>query len=124
MRVKDAVGRFGEDVAVEFLRRAGVVVLERNWRCPEGEIDIVGHDGAELVIVEVKTRSSGSYGSPAEAVDHAKAARLRRLAIRWIEAHRGDPAVPEWSSVRIDVIAVVRSRRGGGPQIDHFVGAV
>jgi len=122
MRAKDAIGRFGEDVAVRFLTDAGLTVLERNWRCPFGEIDIVAHEGQELVVVEVKTRSSAAFGSPAEAVDRAKAARLRRLAVAWIDAHRGDPAVPPWTAVRIDVVAVVRDRRG--LLVDHFPGAV
>ena len=58
----------------------GLTVLERNWRCREGELDIVARDGTELVFVEVKTRSSLAFGSPAEAVDRRKAARIRQLA--------------------------------------------
>ena len=123
MRVSDAIGRFGEDVAVRLLTDAGLTILTRNWRCPEGELDIVAREGTELVVVEVKTRSGTGFGTPAEAVDHAKAARLRRLAIRWIDAHRADPAIPAWSTVRIDVVSVVRARRGG-VQVEHIVGAL
>jgi putative endonuclease len=123
MRVNDAVGRFGENTAADFLRDAGLRVIERNWRCRQGEIDIVALDGQALVIVEVKTRTSSQFGSPAEAVDHAKAARLRRLAIRWIETHRDDPQIEGWVSVRIDVVAV--TQEPGRPlAIDHLIGAV
>ncbi len=64
MRAKDAVGRYGEEVAARFLLDAGLTVLERNWRCRGGELDIVATDGSALVFVEVKTRSSARFGSP------------------------------------------------------------
>ena len=76
MRAKDAVGRYGEDVAARHLTEAGLVVLERNWRCREGEIDIVARDGDVLVVCEVKTRRSTTYGTPARGRDtDRKAAR-------------------------------------------------
>ena len=103
-RVKGAVGRFGEQLAVRHLEAAGLRILDRNWRCAEGEIDIVAADGDTLVVCEVKTRSGTGFGDPAEAVVGAKAARLRRLALRWLAArgarlagsplrrgHRGPP---------------------------------
>ena len=62
MRAKDAWGRYGEDVASRYLAEAGLVVLERNWRCPAGEIDIVARDGAALVVCEVKTRRDDAFG--------------------------------------------------------------
>ncbi len=68
MRVKDAVGRFGEQLAGDYLAEACLTILERNWRCPEGEIDIIALDGSVLVVVEVKTRSTTAFGEPAEAV--------------------------------------------------------
>jgi putative endonuclease len=84
MRVKDAVGRFGEQLAVQHLEAAGMQVLARNWRCREGELDVVARDGPTLVFVEVKTRSRLGFGAPAEAVDRAKSARIRQLALRWL----------------------------------------
>ena len=75
MRVKDAVGRFGEQLAAERLTADGLLVLARNWRCPDGELDIVAAEDDVLVFVEVKTRSTLSYGDPAEAVNRAKAGR-------------------------------------------------
>ncbi|WP_449385400.1 YraN family protein [Cellulomonas soli] len=118
MRAKDAVGRYGEDVAAAHVLRAGWQVLDRNWRCREGELDLVGLDGDELVAVEVKTRRSTAYGHPAEAVTAHKLARVRRLAARWLAEHDVRPA-----SVRVDVIAVLLPRAGAA-QVDHLVGVV
>ena len=111
MRVKDAVGRFGEQIAADHLEAAGLTIVERNWRCREGELDIVASEGSELVIVEVKTRSTAAFGLPAEAVDRAKCCRIRRLAVQWIADHRDSTG--SWSAVRFDVVSVLR--RSGGP---------
>src|SRR5215468_3584170 len=84
-RAKDAVGGYGERVAVAYLIARGLILLDRNWRCPLGEIDIVMRDrGDVLVFVEVKARRSDRFGTPAEAVGHAKVRRLRRLAAAWL----------------------------------------
>ena len=107
MRAKDAVGQYGERVAERYLIEAGLVVLERNWRCPLGEIDIVARDGDCLVVCEVKTRSSAAFGHPLEAVSAAKAARLRRLALAWVEARGVRP-----TRIRIDLVAVLRAPHG------------
>lgn len=125
VRTKDAVGRFGEQLASEQLTAAGMQVLERNWRCRDGEIDLVVLDGAVLAFVEVKTRSSTRFGDPAEAVTPAKAARLRRLAIRWLAAQRdtGDPL--PWTEIRFDVVSIVRPAGGGSgvPTVRHLKAA-
>lgn len=121
MRVKDAVGRFGEDAAARHLRTQGFQVLQRNWRCALGELDIIAVQGDTLVFVEVKTRSSTAYGLPAEAVTAAKAARLRRLAAQWIVENRDEAG---WQELRIDVISVLRHPDGSGVEIDHVRGAV
>lgn len=113
MRASDAVGQYGERVAVAHLEQAGMVVLARNWRCPLGELDVVAMDGPCLVAVEVKTRRSLAYGHPAEAVTRAKAARLRRLVAQWLADH--DVRV---ESVRIDVVAILRPRSGPA-LVDH-----
>jgi putative endonuclease len=104
MRVKDALGRFGEDVAARYLADAGFEILERNWRCRDGEIDIVARDGPALVFCEVKTRSGTGFGLPADAVGRAKVARLRRLAARWLAERR-----PDHADLRFDVVSVQRS---------------
>lgn len=107
MRVKDALGRFGEDVAARHLGESGLEILERNWRCRRGEIDIVARDGDVLVFCEVKTRSGRAFGSPAEAVAGAKARRVRALASCWLAEH----AHP-YAELRFDVVGVVRDRDG------------
>jgi putative endonuclease len=118
MRVKDAVGRFGEQLAANRVMAEGLVVLDRNWRCADGEIDLVAVEGDVLVFVEVKTRSSLAFGDPAESVNARKSARLRRLALRWLAEH------PErhWPEVRFDVVAVVRCAPGA-PTVRHIRGA-
>ena len=109
-----AVGRYGEDVAARYLTERGMVVLERNWRCSEGEIDIVARDGDTLVICEVKTRSSLAYGHPSEAVSPRKLRRLRALASSWLVA-RGVHA----PQVRIDVVSVMASSVGAA-EVEHL----
>lgn len=116
VRVKDAVGAYGERVAVAHLVSAGMVILDRNWRCPTGEIDIVARDGDVLVFCEVKTRTSNAFGSPLEAVTRRKAARLRRLAAAWM--YQRSLGVPE---VRIDLVGILRPPRGPA-QVDHVRG--
>ena len=96
------LGRRGEQLAVDHLEARGMAVLERNWRCRLGEIDIVARDGGDLVFIEVKTRSNGDYGHPFEAITPVKLARLRRLAIAWCEASEASAA-----RIRIDAVAVL-----------------
>lgn len=118
MRAKDALGRYGEDVAARHLAASGLVLLARNWRCPEGEIDIVARDGDVLVVCEVKTRRDISHGTPVEAVTPKKAERLRVLAVRWMAAHAARPR-----AVRFDVVAVLAAGRGPAV-VDHRRGVI
>jgi putative endonuclease len=113
-----ALGRYGERVAEQHLTRAGMAVLDRNWRCPEGEIDLVLWDDGALVVCEVKTRSGATGGTPHEAITDAKLDRLRRLGERW-QADRGLHA----SDLRLDLVAVLRPRRGAAV-VDHVRGLV
>ena len=114
MAAKDTVGRYGEDVAARHLTAQGLVVLQRNWRCELGEIDILARDGDCLVVCEVKTRRSQAYGSALEAVTPRKVARLRQLAARWLAESGMHPPM-----VRIDVIAV-RRPLAGPAQVEHL----
>jgi putative endonuclease len=107
VNAKDALGRRGEQLAAQYLERAGFRILDRNWRCAEGEIDIVAAERRVLVVCEVKTRSGVGYGSPLDAITRAKRSRLRRLAIRWLVAHG-----VLFDEVRIDVIGLLRDRSG------------
>ena len=107
MNPKDALGQHGEQLAAGFLTEAGLTVLGRNWRCREGEIDIVALDGQTLVICEVKTRSSGRYGTPLEAISARKRVRLRKLAVSWVQAHG-----LFYEEIRIDVVGVLKAAPG------------
>jgi putative endonuclease len=111
-----ALGAYGELLAARFLTRQGMVLLDHNWRCPHGEIDLVLRDGRTLVICEVKTRSSNDYGTPHEAIDRRKVDRLRRLAASWLRAHTVHP-----DDIRLDLVAVLQPR-SGEPEIDHVRG--
>ena len=101
------LGAKGEDLAVAWYTRRGYEVLGRNWRCRDGELDLVVSRDRCVVFCEVKTRRSSRFGSPVEAVTPAKAARLRRLAGQWLRAH--DLPVPH---IRVDVIGVLVPRSG------------
>ena len=115
MAAKDELGQRGERIAERHLVARGLTVLDRNWRCPQGEIDLVLRDGEETVFVEVKTRTSTTFGHPLEAITVAKLARLRRLAAAWCEAHPGA------GRIRIDAVAVVAPRRAPAT-VDHLEG--
>lgn len=111
-----STGRRGEDLAARWIEARGWRVIDRNWRCAAGEIDLVALDGRQLVIVEVKTRTGTGCGHPAEAVTDAKLHRLRRLAVHWLAAHDERPA-----GVRVDVIAVLLPP-GGPARIELLAG--
>jgi putative endonuclease len=113
---RDALGRYGERVAARHLTGLGMVLLDRNWRCESGEIDLVLRDGDVLVICEVKSRASEVCGSPHEAVTPQKLERLQRLAALWAEAHRVKP-----DETRIDLVAV-RCPRRGAAVVEHVPG--
>jgi putative endonuclease len=117
VRAKDAVGRYGEDVAARHLSEAGLTIVARNWRCAEGEIDIVAVERGALVFCEVKTRTGIGFGTPAEAVTRRKAERLRRLALLWLLEHPAGGV-----DVRFDVVSVLR-RPAGAALVEHVRGA-
>ncbi|MCF6523274.1 YraN family protein [Streptomyces sp. JJ36] len=122
MNARGALGRYGEDLATRRLRGAGMTVLERNWRCAEGEIDIIARERDALVVCEVKTRRAGPFGHPVAAVTPAKAARLRRLAARWLtERWIARYGRPPTGGVRLDVVGVLLPPRGA-PLVQHVRG--
>lgn len=116
VRAKDALGRMGEDVAARHLESEGFVVLERNWRCSEGEVDILARDGDTLVVCEVKTRSSTRYGSPFEAITERKLHRLERLGMRWMRERGVRP-----KRMRVDIVSVL-APPDGRRVIEHVRG--
>ena len=102
MAKKDLLGRRGEDDACTYIKRLGMTVLERNFRCNFGEVDIVALDEHDIVFIEVKTRSSVKYGEPIEAVNYYKRQHLRRCAEAYMKMH--------WisgKSYRIDIAEVL-----------------
>ena len=107
MAAKDELGKRGERLAAEHLIAIGMTIVETNWRCPLGEIDVIARDAGETVFVEVKTRSSVAFGHPLEAITAQKLARLRRLAAVWCDEHPGSH-----DRIRIDAIAIVAPTRG------------
>ncbi|MEV1009879.1 YraN family protein [Streptomyces sp. NPDC049881] len=125
MNRRGALGRFGEDVAVRRLCEAGLTVLERNWRCPAGEIDVVAREAAAdgaLVVCEVKTRRSGGFQHPMAALTPGKTRRLRELAEWWLsERWLPEHAAPPSGGVRIDLLGVLVPRRGA-PVVEHVRG--
>jgi putative endonuclease len=102
MSTTSDLGVHGERIATAYLTDAGLRVLDRNWRCREGELDIVAREGDALVFCEVKTRRGAGFGHPAEAVTPEKQRRLRVLAQRWLAAHDEHAR-----DLRFDVVGVV-----------------
>lgn len=116
-RRSDELGRRGEALAADYLTGIGLVVLVRNWRCREGEVDLIATDGQRLVVCEVKTRSGTGYGEPSEGVTPAKAARIRRVTAAWLRVYRVG-----WCEIRFDVLAVL-CPQDGPVTVEHLQGA-
>jgi putative endonuclease len=110
------LGSYGERLAARRLVDDGMTLVDHNWRCRDGEIDLVLRDGDVLVFCEVKTRSTAAYGHPLETVTPAKAHRLRRLAARWLQEHEVHA-----DGIRIDVVGVLLAERGAA-EVEHLRG--
>ena len=107
------VGRDGEQIAADFLKKLGYKILCRNWKTPRwGEIDIVALDGKDLVFAEVKTRTTLYGGEPLEAVNYYKLRTLKRAALYFKEANPNTP-----NSLRIDVLSIILFNP---PVIEHL----
>ncbi|MGY1785853.1 YraN family protein [Geodermatophilus sp. SYSU D00698] len=117
MSTRTEIGSRGETIAAAYLTDAGLAVLDRNWRCRDGELDIVAREGAAIVFCEVKTRRATGFGHPVEAVTAAKQRRLRTLAQRWLAAH--DEHAPD---LRFDVVGVL-VRPAAPALVTHLRGA-
>lgn len=115
MAVKDELGRAGEAHAQDWLVERGWRILDVNWRCRDGEVDIVGSRQGALVFFEVKTRSSTRFGHPAEAISGAKLARMRRVAGRWLAAHPGTAG-----RIQLDLLAILARRQA--MTVEHVEG--
>jgi putative endonuclease len=112
------LGSSGEDAVAAWYEAAGYRVVDRNWRCRDGELDIVVTRGDTLAFCEVKTRASTRFGAPVEAVTATKQRRLRGLAARWLAEH----ATTRRRAVRFDVASVTR-RPDGQLTIELLAGA-
>lgn len=110
------LGARGEALAALHLIDSGLELVDRNWRCRHGELDIIARDGDVVVFVEVKTRSGLGYGSPAEAVTYTKQQRIRRLALAWLD-ESGSP----WVKLRFDVVAILITG-DSDPVVSHLRG--
>jgi len=98
------LGDRGEDAVARWYRKAGYTIVDRNWRCREGEIDVIAKRGSTIVFCEVKSRSSDRFGDPASAVDYRKQAKVRRAAFRWLESR-------SWHDhLRFDVAVVLSGK--------------
>lgn len=112
----NAIGAYGERTAARFLEERGYCILARNWRSPDGELDLITLDPeGTLAIIEVKTRTSQNFGHPFEAVTASKLLRLRRLTAAWLRDN------PYRGQVRIDVVSVLLPR-AGAPRVEHLEG--
>jgi len=116
---RKAVGDLGERMAAEFLQKKGYHIMETNFRCKEGEIDIIARDKDYLVFVEVRTRRSSVFGTPEESITVAKKEKLTSLAFAYLQTHRKSPSL--W---RFDVVAVELSQEGQISRIELIKNAI
>jgi len=121
MKGTRGLGSAGERVALDYLRQKGYELLETNWRCPGGELDLILTHGEAVVFVEVRTRRGERAGSPEESVTRAKQDRLRSLAAVWLSEQYPDSEPPK---CRIDVVAVHLSTDGRLVGVNQLVSAV
>jgi putative endonuclease len=115
---RQTLGHVGESAAVRYLESLGWTVLERNYRCRAGEIDVVARDQESVVFVEVRTRASDVFGTPEESITASKARRMMRCALTYMTVHPDLSA--DW---RIDVVAV-RVERSRTLSVSHYRNAV
>lgn len=111
--IRQWLGARGERLAARYLRRRGLAIVARNYRCRAGEIDLIALDGEVLVFVEVKTRSGERWGRPEEAVDRRKQRQMERVAEEFVRQHRLHDR-----AIRFDVVGIVA--RGWWWRVEHF----
>lgn len=118
---RKVLGARGEDLAVKYLKKKGYKVIERNYRCQWGEIDLVAREGDTLVFVEIKSRSSSGFGLPQDAVGRFKQEKLIQVAQAYMAEHRLQETIP----ARFDVVAVQLTASGPNIELikDAFEGA-
>jgi putative endonuclease len=112
-------GDKGEKEAKTFLKKKGYRIIETNFRCREGEIDIIAQNKGTLVFVEVRTKTGAQFGSPEESVTVSKKAKLTTTALSYVSTHKGLP-----ESWRIDFIGIELDKSGKPSRIEHIEDAV
>lgn len=117
MQAKDALGSYGERVAVQRLIDDGYEIVESNWRCADGEIDIIATRDGVISFIEVKTRSSDRFGEPAEAVGLQKQRKIRELATIWLRERGHVESGP--SDLSFDVVEVRHADKGAA-KVTHL----
>ena len=116
MTYQQQIGSLGEKIAAEFLFKKGFMLLDQNYHTRYGELDLITAISATIVFVEVKTRTSNSFGNPESSITEAKLMRIQNAALLWLQEHpkSGD----DW---RIDVVAVTMDGRKNVKEIQHFI---
>ncbi|MCL5935352.1 MAG: YraN family protein [Firmicutes bacterium] len=112
------LGRAGEEAAAGYLQKKGMRVIQRNYRCRLGELDIVARDGPFLVFVEVRTVAGSAFGSARERVDRKKMIKIRQVATYYIQSGNVGN-----TPLRFDVVAVTMEPGGRVVEIDHIENA-
>ncbi|MCX7719844.1 MAG: YraN family protein [Dictyoglomus thermophilum] len=101
------IGKLGEDFTIDFLNKRGFIILERNYKVPLGEVDIIAQKGDLLIFIEVKTRRNLDFGIPAEAVDRTKQNRIKKIAELYISTKK-----PKFKKIRFDIMSIILSKSG------------
>ena len=112
MAAHNELGKWGENLAAEYLQDKGYEILERDWKSGHHDLDIVAKEDDTLVVVEVKTRRNRLFGDPEEAIDYKKRMSLQSAINHYVKAHRAN-------TVRFDIISIVGTI-GSTPEIDHI----
>ena len=118
MRRKDT-GILGEKIASDYLKKRGYRILEANYRCPQGEIDLIAEHKDHLAFIEVRTKRSLAFGTPEESITAGKKEKLRTVAAHYRQSHDNLPQL--W---RIDVVAIELDKRGRPSRIELIENAV
>ena len=113
MAAHNELGKWGENLAAEYLQDKGYEILERDWKSGHHDLDIVAKEDDTLVVVEVKTRRNRLFGDPEEAINYKKRMSLQSAINHYVKSHRLG------SSVRFDIISIVGTI-GSKPEIDHI----
>jgi putative endonuclease len=116
MTYQRRIGNLGEGIAADYLKDQGYLWLDSNFTTPYGELDLVFFDQDSIVFVEVKTRTSKTYGVPESSITQVKLERIQNAGLLWLEAH--PDCVDDW---RIDVVAILLNFQGDVEDIQHFI---